>query len=240
MKRLISLLLIIFTLTSLAACSDKNGASATRMAKVINSMEYSLYLNVHGELGDRYSDITYEKTGVFSILYDEYNSTVRYYVWGYSDETLCCDWQWEFVPADPSELPPIGSYVTVKGKLVRDSDALDNFRMENATVKTITEYTAAKGKYDTTTMSSTLATVQLQNFMGYANVFRGEEITVYGRVGSGNILKHPYYDNSWEIDLEYEKKLPAIGEYVTVTGLFDGDGYHNAKINVTSLKAEKV
>lgn len=238
MKRLISLLLIIFTLTSLAACSDKNGASATRMAKVINSMEYSLYLNVHGELGDRYADITYEKTGVFAILYDEYNSTVRYYVWGYSDETLCCDWQWEFVPADPSELPPIGSYVTVKGKLVRDSDALDNFRMENATVKTITEYTAANGKYDTTTMSPTLAMVQLQNFMGYANVFRGEEITVYGRIGTDSTVKHPYYDGAWSIAINYDKTLPAIGKYVTVTGTLGGTSYYDTVINVTDLKAD--
>ena len=106
--------------------------------------------------------------------------------------------------------------------------------------KIATAVSGADGKYDTTTMSPTLTRVQLQNFFGHPAKHNGDEITVYGRVASGNMLQHPYYDGDWMIPLEYDGKLPSIGKYVTVKGTFRGDSISEARIVVTSVKTGEI
>ena len=206
------------------------------MARVLDPLEYTLYTNIfyNGE-GSKYADMNYKKEGVFAEVYDNFNSTVRYYVWGYSDETLCCDWQWEFIPKEGEELPKIGSHIKIEGMFVKDSKALDGYWIKDATVKTVSEYEAANGKLDTTTMSPTLTRVQLINMINFTEIHDGDTVTIYGRVASDNKLQHPYYDGSWTIPLEYEGKLPAIGTYVTVTGKFKGSSSIDNKIVVENL-----
>lgn len=236
MKKIVSLILTLSLAFILVSCASSGGGSADKMARILNPMEYTIYTNVFYEKNTSgYVDKTYTKDGIFTEIQDSYNSKTRYYVWGYSDETLCCDWQWEFVPKEGEELPKIGSHVKVNGNFVKDSMALDGYWIEDATVETVSEYKAAIGKFDTTTMSPTLARVQLINMRNFAETHNGETIMIYGRVASDNKLQHPYYDGSWSIPLEYEKSLPAIGTYVTVRGKFTGTSLLETKIVVEEL-----
>lgn len=237
MKKIISLTLLLSVVLSLASCSSSGSGSASEMARILNPLEYTIYTNVFYENNaSGYVDKNYTKDGIFTEIQDSYNSRTRYYVWGYSDETLCCDWQWEFVPKEGEELPKIGSHVKVNGDFVKNSAALDGYWLESATVETVSEYKAAIGKFDTTTMSPTLARVQLINMRNFAEEHNGETIMIYGRVASDNMLQHPYYNGSWTITLEYDKQLPAIGTYVTVTGKFTGTSLLETKIVVEDLK----
>ena len=231
MKKFISLFLVVLTVLGLSSCGN---------GKVIDASQYALYLNVYGTDGAKYAGLEHEAEGIFAVVYDNYNNRDRYYVWGYSDNTLCCDWQWEFTPKDPASLPEIGSRIKVKGTLSKSSVALDGMWMFEAEVKTVSSFGGADGKYDTTTMSPTLTRVQLQNFFGHPAKHNGDEIVVYGRVASGNMLQHPYYDGDWMIPLEYDGKLPSIGKYVTVKGTFRGDSISEARIVVTSVKTGEI
>ena len=235
MKKIISLITLLAVAFGLASCSS-GGGSESKIARILDPLEYTLYTNIfyNGD-GDKYTGKKYSKEGIFAEIQDNFNSTKRYYVWGYSDETLCCDWQWEFTPAEGQTLPPIGSRIKIEGTFIRDIDALDGYWIKDASLKTITEYKAANGKFDTTTMSPTLTRVQLINMRNFADKHEGDIITIYGRVDSDNKLQHPYYNGDWSIPLEYDKKLPAIGTYVTVTGKFAGTTAFDSKIEVEKL-----
>ena len=241
MKKVLCLILLCVVMISAVSCSgdeSENGTSDS-VAKVLNSMEYTIYMNIfHSGQGDSYTDKTYTKEGVFAILHDSYNDTTRYYVWGYSDETLCCDWQWEFVPDNTDALPPIGSRVKVTGTFVKNNDALDGYWLEGASIETVAEYTASIGDYDMITMSPTLTRVQVINMVNHTSEYNGQSVKIYGRVMSGNKIQHPYYDNSWSLPLEYEGDLPAIGTWITVTGKFSGTSANNSKIVVESVEAD--
>lgn len=239
MKKILCIILALIIGCSLAACSDDGGGSSDQIAKVLDPMEYSLYLNVfQNGKGADYEGKTFVKEGIFTIIYDEYNSAVRYYVWGYSDETLCCDWQWEFIPRDESSLPPIGSRVKVTGTLVRNNKALDGYWHENAAVETLTEYTAASGAQDTTTMSPTLTRVQLINMINHASKYNDKPMKIYGRVASDNSIQHPYYNGAWVLTVDYAGDLPATGTFVTVTGKFSGTSKDDSKIVAESVVAD--
>lgn len=145
MKKLFCLLLSFIMLLSAAACSNSDEDSDTdKVTKVFSSMEYSIYLSIfyNGE-GDNYVSKEYTKDGIFAVLHDSFSDTDRYYVWGYSDETLCCDWQWEFVPGSTDDLPPIGSRVKVSGTLVADEAALDGYWLEDVSIETTGEFEGA-------------------------------------------------------------------------------------------------
>lgn len=180
----------------------------------------------------------YTKEGIFTVLYDSYNGRTRYYVWGYSDKTLCCDWQWEFVPQSTEDLPMIGSHVKVTGTLVKNENALDGYWSEESTVQTVTNFVSMYGDYDLTTMSPTLARVQIMNMINHTSEYSGKTVKVYGRVMQGSMIQHPYYDNAWSLPLEYDKLIPSIGTYITVTGTFSGTSYDNSKIVVRDIELD--
>lgn len=256
MKNLISIILVCFILLSLTACGDSGSADSTgnksntgsvsstestdNVERLLDPMEYTIYMNIfQSNQGNDYIDKTYTKEGIFTTLKDSFNSTVRYYVWGYSDETLCCDWQWEFVPENPDKLPPIGSHVKVTGKFVENENALDGYWLENASVESVSEFNGVYGDNDTTTMSPTLTRVQIINMTNYATEYNGQSVKVYGRIASGNKLQHPYYDGAWDIPLEYSENLPSIGTYVTVIAKFSGTSVDDSKLIVDSIKTDK-
>lgn len=178
----------------------------------------------------RYNVIKYEisfdnktvtKTGTFAVLDDRYNDVTRYYVWGYNDATKCCDWQWEFVPADGQELPASGSMVEVTGTFVADDAALDGYWIVDADVQVLNTYDAQPDPDvgDTRFMSATLAYVQLANI--HYDGYEGKEVIVYGRISSASSIQHPYYDNFWEQDVIAQEDLPAIGTIVVVDGTYE-------------------
>lgn len=209
--------------------------SVVGIRETFNTLEYAAYMNIFYEKkGDEYENKVYTKTGTFSVLRDEYGNTDRYYVWGYADKTRCCDWQWEFVPSDTSSLPKAGSYIKMKGKLIKDEKALDGYRYVDVTVTTLEDFTPADGT-DLTVMSPTLARVQIANMQYKPEKFNGKNIRIFGRALNGSCLQHPYYDGSWNMDmvLPAGESAPSTGQYLTVSGTFtskDGGSF----IQVTS------
>ena len=239
MKKFLISILLLVTLLTAVACSGSGEVTSDTVAKVLNPVEYSTYINIfHNDQGGSYTDKSYTKDGIFAVLYDSYNDTKRYYVWGYSDETLCCDWQWEFVPESTDDLPEIGSHVKVTGKFVQNEAALDGYWLEGASIETVAKYEAAIGEYDMTTMSPTLTRVQVINMVNHTSEYDGKSVKIYGRVMSGNMIQHPYYDNAWSLPLEYAENLPAIGTWVTVTGKFSGSSVTDSKIIAESIEID--
>ena len=91
--------------------------------ETFDPMEYTIYMNVFQDISSKQFDgIEMDKKGTFAILQDDWSGKTRYYVWGYNDTTRCCDYQWEFVPADVSALPEPGSYIRVQGTLTYTED----------------------------------------------------------------------------------------------------------------------
>ena len=251
MKKLLSLLLVLTLVFVFAACAkkpadgndpSKGGSSepitdargnvlpanlpegaVTSMREYFAPEQYVEYINIfYDKKGDQFVGPT-EKEGTFAVLQDEYNACTRYYVWGYNDKTRCCDFQWEIVPTDTSDLPAPGSYIRVKGDFVYNEAALDKYWIENAEVSVESPYTPEKVDYDLTTMSPTLARVQIANVVRHAAVFANKTFLVYGRALGASALQHPYYNESWQIDLRNAGDL-VNGAYLLVTGTLIPDG----------------
>ena len=181
--------------------------------------EYVLYQNIfYNGYGGDYDGKPVEKEGVFAVISDAYNDRQRYYVWGYYDQTRCCDWQWEFVPEDGEELPPVGSLVKVSGTFASDSDALDGYWIRDAKCELETDYSGQTADLDMAAMSCTLERVQMINIMNKKESFQDREFTAYGRIASLDSLEDPYYDNSWQIKFTWDGDIPAIGTLVLITG----------------------
>ena len=187
--------------------------------EVFSQDEYLLYQNVfYADYGKEQDGKEVEKEGIFTVLYDAYKNRQRFYVWGYYDQTRCCDWQWEFVPKDGEELPPVGSLVTVKGTFKSSGDALDGYWITDPEVKVKTEYSGDTAERDMLSMSGTLERVQIINIMNRQDAFEGNDFSAYGRVASMSSIEDPYYNGSWQIDIIWDGELPAIGTSVELHG----------------------
>ena len=194
--------------------------------ETFDPMEYTMYVNVFQDPSTKQFDgVDMTKVGTFAMLQDEWSGKTRYYVWGYNDATRCCDYQWEFVPADVNALPAPGSYIRVKGTMTYTEDqkagALDHYWLTDTEMKVLEEYPASKYDYDLTMMDATLTRVQLFSIQNYPEKFAGKTILIYGRALSPNSLQHPYYDGSWNLDFKTDKagnKSPAIGQYLVLGG----------------------
>ena len=205
--------------------------AVTGIKEIFDPMEYTLYYNIfYQDQGDTYDGLAFTKVGTLARIQDEWSGKMRYYVWGYNDKTRCCDYQWEFVPEDPDSLPGDGSYIQVKGTFSYTEDqktgALDHYWLTDTEVKVFEEYTPAAYDYDLTTMSATLARVQLFSIQNYTAKFAGKTVLVYGRALSVNQLQHPYYNESWSLDFKDDEHTPAIGQYLVLGGtvMTEGEG----------------
>ena len=236
MKKLIALFLAALLVYCLAACAD-SGSSAGNPGKpdetaapagpavleklptVLSQTEYVLYQNFfYGDGAGDYIGKTVTKEGTFTRLYDAFSQKTRYYVWGYMDATKCCDWQWEFVPAQGAELPAVGSQVEVTGDFAGSENALDGYWIEDAAIQVRTPYAAPATDIALTTMSDTLERVQLLNIQYKPEEFEGKDVYFYGRVSGPGVIEDPYYDGSWTQNIESADELPAIGTIVIVHG----------------------
>ena len=176
---------------------------------------------------------TFTKEGTFTRLYDAFNERERYYVWGYNDATKCCDWQWEFVPADPEALPGNGSLVTITGTMTRDDAALDKIWFTDVKLEVKEARESSIYAVDMTTMDATLERVQLQNMQYKPDAFTGKTLRIYGRVLNTNTIQHPYYDNAWTQAFNTEAEVPAIGTMVILTGTWQGSAIQAGKVEGT-------
>lgn len=218
-------MLLACVLLLLTACDSGGEKTGTATGKttdsvpvILNQAEYVLYQNVfyNGYADDNIGEVT--KKGVYAVIRDAYSNVTRHYVWGYLDNTLCCDWQWEFVPAEGVELPAPGSEIQVKGNFVKDDSALDGYRILNARVTTETEYTGKTAEISMLTMSDTLERVQMINIMNRKEAFEGKAFTAYGRIAAVDTLEDPYYNGSWNITIHPTTDAPAIGTMVRLQG----------------------
>lgn len=226
MKKITALLLSALLLLTFCACSGGNTPSEPvvsddegAMPTVINTDEYLLYQNIfYNEKGKDFEGKDVTKTGTFATLYDKFYDVTRYYVWGYNDQTKCCDWQWELKVDDDKNLPSNGSLVEVKGVFKGDDAALDGYWITSPEITVKKAYKGPECDVDMTAMSGTLERVQISNIQNFKEKFEGQVVSAYGRVASPATIQHPYYDGSWQQDISTKDEMPAIGTEVIVYG----------------------
>ena len=174
--------------------------------------------------------------GIFTQIEYRYIEKTRYYVWGYYDQTKCCDWQWEIAPSNlTGELPRPGSLVEYTGMLVSGAAALDRYWFAgDDSFNVITEFTGKLADVDMTVMNGTLERVQLINMQMYSDWFEGKTVKAYGRVASLNSIQHPYYDGYWQQPFESMDSIPAIGTEVIVSGTFSDAVIKNSSVTETT------
>lgn len=239
MKKVVFLVLLLgLSLLFLSACSSNGASSPVKQSAevpvVLNQAEYVLYQNVfYNNYMDDYDGKSAEKEGIFAVIQDAFSDVTRYYVWGYLDQTLCCDWQWEFVPEKPNKLPLPGSKIKVSGTFEKTDSALDKLWIANAKVETLMNYTGEQAELNMRTMSDTLERVQIINMTRIPEKFIGKQYIAYGRIASGSVLQDPYYDGSWSIAYESSDTMPAIGTIAVLRGVYQDNLLSEAKLITT-------
>lgn len=196
-----------------------------KLNTVIKADDYILYQNIFfNKKGDDFVNKNFDKEGTFTTIYDAFNNVTRYYVWGYYDNTKCCDWQWELKLDNTSNLPANGSLVRAVGKFEKSDKALDGYWMTGVELTVKEPYKGYDVDYDLTTMSSTLERVEIQNIQMKKDSFDKKTVAAYARVASASTIQHPYYDDAWVMEVVPKGTLPAIGSLVIVKGLIKSGG----------------
>ena len=234
MKKQFMILLALCLL--LCACQKQSDAaeSSSTLPVVFSQAEYVEYQNLFfSKQADSFVGQHVTKTGVLVLLEDNWSNVTRYYVWGYYDNTKCCDWQWEFVPKDPAALPPAGSLVKMTGTLEYNEAALDKYWYRDAEVSVKTRYDGQTCNMDLSLMDGTLERVQLLNLLHAPERYNGQTVRLYGRVQSPTSIQHPYYDNVWSLPFTTEDAVPATGVCVMVTGTWQDGALTDATVTVT-------
>lgn len=255
MKKIFALILTLTLTLSFAACgtgneetSAENGDTVTNptadallsdgeldtgMKEKFDQMEYSAYVDLfYNDNGASYEGKTFSKDGTFAVLKDAYSNVTRYYVWGYADNTKCCDYQWEFVMPDGMEIPEPGSYVKVKGTMEKNEAALDGYWLKDVTLEVTEEFENAGFGMDMTTMSPTLVRVQVINILQFPDNFKDTTVRVFGRALSVNSIQHPYYNESWSMHFTETDTVPAIGKYILLEGTYNDKQITTNKLTV--------
>lgn len=255
MKKIFALILTLTLTLSFAACGTGNeettaengdtvtnptadallsdGELDTGMKEKFDQMEYSAYIDLfYNDNGASYEGKTFSKDGTFAVLKDAYSNVTRYYVWGYADNTKCCDYQWEFVMPDGMEIPEPGSYVKVKGTMEKNEAALDGYWLKDVTLEVTEEFKNAGFGMDMTTMSPTLVRVQVINILQFPDNFKDMTVRVFGRALSVNSIQHPYYNESWSMHFTETDTVPAIGKYILLEGTYNDKQITTDKLTV--------
>lgn len=205
-----------------SGCSKKESEEkppSLLMPTKLDTMEYTLYQNIfYNKQIDQYAGQAATKEGTFTTLYDAYNDVTRYYVWGYNDNTKCCDWQWELKIDDTKDLPVNGALVDVEGTYEKNDKALDGLWIVNPKISVKTNYKGNDYDIDMLTMSNTLERVQITNVMNIPDKFEGKTIGFYGRMKNASEIEDAYYDNSWSIKVTGTFEVPNFGTTVVANG----------------------
>ena len=244
MKKIIAIALSAVILAAVfSGCSkpekdttDTQKTSSTVMQTVLNTAEYTLYQNIfYNDTKADYNGKNASKEGVFTSIYDAYNSRERYYVWGYNDQTKCCDWQWELNITDTKKLPIKGSLVKVEGVYEVSDAALDGLWIINPEISVKSEYAGNGFDVDMKTMSNTLERVQAYNIVNFPDIFEGKSVCGYGRILDASTLEDAYYDNSWTIGISGDYEVPAFGTLVEIEGKINNGEITQCKISENTI-----
>lgn len=220
--------------TQAAAYKSSGKTSGKSFDTILDTNEYAMYYNIfYNKLGDDYADKPVFKKGTFATLYDEFSHITRYYVWGYNDQTKCCDWQWELKVDDTSNLPSNGSLVEVSGTLTKSDDSLDGYWITEPKISVKKPYKGPAVDIDMSTMSATLERVEAYYVSSPENPLEGKTVCMYGRVKTISSVQHPYYNEAFEIGVETKDEMPAIGTMVLVTGTIKDGKIVDATVSVT-------
>ena len=236
-KRIALLFLLLAAAMLCAACAGKPSEATTtgEVPVVLSQAEYMLYQNVfYNDYGPELEGKETSKQGVFATLHDAFNDRDRYYVWGYLDNTKCCDWQWEIVPKAGAALPPNGSLVSVKGIFAASQEALDGYWIQDAALETVTRYTGDAVELNMCTMSCTLERVQMYNILYLPDAFEGKAFSAYGRIASLTELQDPYYNGSWQIPFTAKDAAPSIGTSVVLRGRVASGTLSDCAVEITN------
>lgn len=210
-----------------------DGELNTGMKEKFDQMEYSAYVDLfYNDNGASYEGKTFSKDGTFAILQDAYSDVTRYYVWGYADNTKCCDYQWEIVLPEGSEIPEPGSYVKVSGTMEKNENALDGYWLRDVTLEVTDAFQNAGFDMDMTTMSPTLVRVQVINILQFPDNFKDMTVRIFGRALSTNSIQHPYYNESWSMHFTETDTVPAIGKYILLEGTYTDKQITTEKLTV--------
>ena len=205
--------------------------AGNKMPTVVNTTEYTLYQNIfYNDTKSDYSGKDTVKTGTFATLHDAFNDVTRYYVWGYNDQTKCCDWQWELKLDDASDLPTNGSLVEVSGTYAEDDAALDDFWIIHPKITVKKAFAGRDFDIDMQSMDNTLERVQTMNIVRKAEAFEGKTVCGYGRILNQTTLQDPYYDNSWTIGISGGFTVPAFGTLMLVSGTVRDGGIADCEL----------
>ena len=239
MKKTAIILSLLFAALLLTGCGASGSAGAEAVKTIdtvpdlLNQAEYLLYENVfYNDYGPQFEGQETTKRGVLGKIRDAFNGVDRYYVWGYLDNTKCCDWQWEIVPKDADSLPPVGSLVTAKGVFHADEKALDGYWITDAAVTTEEKYTGPQAELNMQAMSCTLERVQMLNIIYKGEEFAGKSFIAYGRIAAVNTLEDPYYNGSWQIAFDAAQECPAIGTMVVLRGTVKNNVLWNCELEI--------
>lgn len=232
MKRRVLVCLTVFILTlALVSCGDNasDAKKTTVLPAVTDANEYILYQNIfYNKTGDQYIGKQMTKRGVFTKIEDSFHDITRYYVWGYYDNTKCCDWQWELKlnDTDLDSLPPVGSLVSVTGTFSKDSASLDGYWLTDVKMTAQKIYEGPSCNLDMTTMNATLERVQMANIQYFPEKYEGKTLYAYGRMATPTGFQNPYYNGSWTQEIKTSVSCPAIGTMVIVGGTYKGGVFH--------------
>lgn len=221
--------------SSAAPAPTQSLKAAEDLLYKVSTLDYTLYMNIYyNDMASKYVNTKMNTSGTFISLEDRFSNRTRYYVWGYLDETKCCDWQWELSLPEGAELPENGSLVKVSGKFTEDPNALDSYWLTDVSMTTETVHAPGKADVDMSVMNGTLERVQLLNMQYFPETFEGQTVCLYGRVESPTSIQHPYYDGAWSQEFKTTDTVPAIGSTVLVTGTFSGGTIVDAKVELTT------
>lgn len=185
-----------------------------------------------------YENKKFTKYGTFAVIYDAYNDTERYYVWGYGHDTKDCCFQWEFVMPENTELPVPGSYIKVEGTMTGDEKALDKYWLTGVSLSVEEAFTPAEYDYDFVTLSPTLTRVQVINMLQHPEKFADKTVRIIGKTLSENTITSAYTDDNWSVHFSASRDHLNADTIVMIEGVFNKGG-ESSIISSASITAEK-